>query len=118
MKSPHFECPTIFLYDRVQGGVGLSELLFEAHRDLFGAALDVVTRCSCELGCPACVGPVAEVGLQGKAVAAKLLAHFAGGAIPVERDPEEGLADEDTAGWVSQEDSYAQAPRGAATEGL
>lgn len=118
VKSPHFGCPTIFLYDRVQGGVGLSELLFEAHRDLFGAALDVVSRCSCEIGCPACVGPVAEVGPDGKAVAMKLLLHFAGGAMPVERNPEEGLADADAVGWVSQEDSYAQAPRGAATEGL
>ncbi|MEC8495396.1 MAG: Zn-binding domain-containing protein, partial [Planctomycetota bacterium] len=118
VKSPHFGRPTIFLYDRVQGGVGLSELLFQAHRDLFGAALDVVSRCSCELGCPACVGPVAEVGPQGKAVAMRLLAHLAGGAVPTERDPEEGLADDDAGGWDSNEDSYAQAPRGAATEGL
>ncbi|MDB4538581.1 DEAD/DEAH box helicase, partial [bacterium] len=44
VKSPHFGRPTLFLYDKVQGGVGLGELLFNAHRDLLGAALDVVTR--------------------------------------------------------------------------
>lgn len=118
VKSPHFGMPTIFLYDRVQGGVGLAELLFQAHRELFRAALDVVTRCSCELGCPACVGPVAEVGPQGKAVAMRLLEHLAGGAQPEGRDPESGMADEDDGGWDAAEDVHGQMPRGAATEGL
>ncbi|MEL6431597.1 MAG: DUF1998 domain-containing protein, partial [Planctomycetota bacterium] len=57
VKSPHFGRPTIFLYDRVQGGVGLAELLFAQHRAMFAAAKEVVSRCKCDVGCPACVGP-------------------------------------------------------------
>jgi DEAD/DEAH box helicase domain-containing protein len=80
VKSPHFGRPALFLYDRVQGGVGLAELLFEAHRELVRAALDVVSRCACERGCPACVGPPAEVGPLGKDCARAVLAHLAHGA--------------------------------------
>ena len=76
MRSPHFRRPTLFLYDRVQGGVGLSELLFAEHRALLAAALDVVTRCECTGGCPACVGPVAEVGTLGKETARAILEHL------------------------------------------
>ena len=113
VKSPHFGRPTLFLYDKVQGGVGLGELLFNAHRDLLGAALDVVSRCSCPAGCPACVGPTAEVGPLGKETVERLLQHLAGGATPLEADaadlevPEE----EPTA-------DFGPLPRGAATEGL
>ncbi|MCP3916637.1 MAG: DEAD/DEAH box helicase [bacterium] len=88
VRSPHFGCPTLFLYDRVQGGVGLSELLFAAHRDLFGAALDVVDRCPCASGCPACVGPVAEVGPLGKETAQRVLTHLAAGPSPEPGDVE------------------------------
>jgi ATP-dependent helicase YprA (DUF1998 family) len=46
VRSPHFLRPTLFLYDRVQGGVGLAEALFLERRALFETALDVVSRCS------------------------------------------------------------------------
>ena len=82
VRSPHFERPAIFLYDRVQGGVGLSELLFAGHREVIAAALDVVLRCECRGGCPACVGPLAEVGRLGKETAVRILAHLAGGPQP------------------------------------
>ena len=82
IRSPHFEQPALFLYDRVMGGVGLAELLFEGHRELLAAALDVVERCACTHGCPACVGPVGESGRQGKSVARGLLAHLVHGAQP------------------------------------
>ncbi|MCE9594842.1 MAG: DEAD/DEAH box helicase [Planctomycetes bacterium] len=81
VRSPHFGRPTIFLYDRVQGGVGLADVLFEIHRELFQAALDVVERCECERGCPACVGPIAEAGPLGKASARTVLGHLARGGV-------------------------------------
>jgi len=87
VRSSHFARPTLFLYDRVQGGVGLGELVFREHRALLAAALEVVARCACERGCPACVGPVAEVGPHGKAVARALLEHLAQGPAPVPADP-------------------------------
>jgi len=90
VRSPHFARPAIYLYDRVQGGVGLGELLFAEHRELLQAARGVVERCDCEAGCPACVGPVAEVGPLGKVTALRLLQHLAGGPgpMPVEQEAE------------------------------
>lgn len=78
VKSPHFNRPSLFLYDRVQGGVGLAEVLFAAHTEVLGAALNVVVNCECEQGCPACVGPVEEVGPLGKETARLVLEHFDG----------------------------------------
>lgn len=52
--------PTITVYERTPGGVGYAEQLFESMRDVLQAALDLVTECPCEQGCPACVGPVLE----------------------------------------------------------
>ncbi|HZO08932.1 MAG TPA: DEAD/DEAH box helicase, partial [Myxococcota bacterium] len=79
VRSPHFVRPAIFLYDAVRGGVGLSELLFESHRALLAAALEVVAHCACGRGCPACVGPPEEVGALGKATARTVLEHLVSG---------------------------------------
>jgi DEAD/DEAH box helicase domain-containing protein len=90
VRSPHFQRPAIFLYDTVQGGVGLSEVLFRSHRELLRAAHDVVAHCACERGCPACVGPAEEVGMLGKETALAVLTHFVqGGSFePGELEPE------------------------------
>jgi DEAD/DEAH box helicase domain-containing protein len=80
VRSPHFLRPAIHLYDTVQGGVGLSDLLFAGHRELFEAALDVVSHCPCRSGCPGCVGPPEEVGALGKECATRILEHLAHGA--------------------------------------
>lgn len=90
VRSPHFQRPTLYLYDRVQGGVGLGELVFREHRSLLAAARQVLVRCDCAQGCPACVGPLAEVGPLGKETAARLLEHLASGPGPHECEaPEE-----------------------------
>jgi DEAD/DEAH box helicase domain-containing protein len=81
VRSPHFLCPAIFLYDAVQGGVGLAELLYAGHRRLVDTALDVVMHCACRRGCPACVGPPEEVGALGKECAQRILAHLAQGRL-------------------------------------
>ncbi len=52
--------PTITVYERTSGGVGYAEQLFASMPDVLRAALDLVTACPCENGCPACVGPVLE----------------------------------------------------------
>ena len=66
IRSRHFRMPAIFLYDRVPGSVGLGSALFRGARDVIAAALEVVENCECALGCPACVGPMEEVGALGK----------------------------------------------------
>lgn len=50
--------PTLYLYDAFPGGVGLSAPLYERREDLVRLARDLVRRCDCRAGCPACVGPV------------------------------------------------------------
>ncbi len=55
--GPGFD-PTLFVYDRIPGGVGLSPRLFESREELLRRARAVIEGCSCDFGCPACVGPV------------------------------------------------------------
>ncbi|MEZ5980366.1 MAG: DEAD/DEAH box helicase [Planctomycetota bacterium] len=83
IRSKHFEAPTIYLYDRVQGGVGLSGVLFSVFEDLARAARDVVANCPCVRGCPACVGPLEEVGEAGKRTATALLDFLLGTPLEV-----------------------------------
>lgn len=63
--------PVVVLYDGVPAGIGFSQRLFELHADLIAAAHDLVAACSCEAGCPSCVGPggglLAGVQVGGKA---------------------------------------------------
>ncbi|MBV9279287.1 MAG: DEAD/DEAH box helicase, partial [Chloroflexi bacterium] len=66
VKAPFTGRPTIFVYDRVPGGVGFSARLFKIHHRLLLSALDLVARCGCERGCPSCIGPLDEAGLNPK----------------------------------------------------
>jgi DEAD/DEAH box helicase domain-containing protein len=61
------------LYDRVPSGVGLAERIFDVHREILAAALQLVQRCTCRSGCPCCVGPQASLGARSKSVAATIL---------------------------------------------
>jgi len=54
--GPGFD-PTIFLYDSIPGGVGLAPRLFEEREALLRNAAALVRECSCDDGCPACIGP-------------------------------------------------------------
>lgn len=56
VKSPHTGAATVFMYDKVPGGIGFSEKLYDAHHLLLRAALDHVKACGCDDGCPSCVG--------------------------------------------------------------
>ncbi|WNR42267.1 DEAD/DEAH box helicase [Paenibacillus roseipurpureus] len=80
VKAVHNKLPTVFFYDRYPGGVGLSDRLYEVHGQLMDQARSLITSCGCISGCPACVGPIEEVGLLGKQLALELLAQLNGGA--------------------------------------
>jgi DEAD/DEAH box helicase domain-containing protein len=58
--------PTVVLFDNIPGGLGLSENLYELHRDLLMQGYETIAHCECEDGCPSCVGPVGEEGSGGK----------------------------------------------------
>ncbi|MGD0247820.1 MAG: DEAD/DEAH box helicase [Candidatus Limnocylindrales bacterium] len=73
VRSPHNQSPTVYLYEAVPGGVGLSERLFERHDELVAGAADLIGGCGCESGCPACTGPRLEPDVDAKALALRLL---------------------------------------------
>ncbi len=66
--------PTVYLYDNFPGGVGLSEPLWQRQSELVMRAGELVQRCDCKAGCPACVGPVLAAQEQGEGATPKTLA--------------------------------------------
>ena len=76
VQAPFTGRPTLYLYDAVPGGVGLTERLFTLTDDLIRACREAVDGCACADGCPACVGPAIEVGHRGKATVSELLASL------------------------------------------
>jgi DEAD/DEAH box helicase domain-containing protein len=68
--------PDLFVYDAYPGGIGLSAPLFKLTPKLLHGAAEVLQSCPCESGCPACVGPIGEVGERGKEAALRLLAEL------------------------------------------
>jgi DEAD/DEAH box helicase domain-containing protein len=65
VRSPHHEAPTVYLYEAMPGGVGLSERLFARHDELVAGAAELLR---------ACTGPRLEPEVDGKALALRLLA--------------------------------------------
>ena len=51
--------PTIYLYDSVPGGIGLSDKVYEMRYQLFSRARELLEACPCRDGCPSCVGATA-----------------------------------------------------------
>ncbi|HML47139.1 MAG TPA: DUF1998 domain-containing protein, partial [Clostridia bacterium] len=73
VRDPFTRLPTLYLYDTCPGGVGLSEKLYGLMDTLLRHSQDAIRACPCEKGCPSCVGPMAEVGSDGKAAALAIL---------------------------------------------
>jgi len=80
IRSPHHEAPTIYLYEAVPGGIGLSERLWQRHVELLAGAAELIAACPCDAGCPACTGPRLEPEVDAKALALRLL-HDLGAAV-------------------------------------
>ncbi len=74
VQAPFTGRPTLYVYDAVPGGVGLTERLYTLTDELVRACREAVDSCPCTDGCPACVGPAIEVGSRGKATVSDLLA--------------------------------------------
>ena len=68
--------PNLYLYDNYPGGIGQSAPLFKLTRRLLEGAAGLVKSCTCEAGCPSCVGPIGEVGERGKETAGRILAEL------------------------------------------
>jgi DEAD/DEAH box helicase domain-containing protein len=74
VQSPFDGRPTIYLYDRAPGGIGLARRAFGMDRQILRSAMELVSGCACGGGCPSCVGPALEADSTAKAAARALLA--------------------------------------------
>jgi len=53
----HTECPTMFIYDGIDGGLGFSRAIYDKYTDLAHRSKELIEGCTCEgtRGCPSCV---------------------------------------------------------------
>lgn len=65
--------PALVVFESVPGGIGLTAELAARHGELLTAALELISSCGCDDGCPSCVGPAGEPGHAGKDEAQALL---------------------------------------------
>ncbi|KAB7672969.1 DEAD/DEAH box helicase [Bacillus sp. B1-b2] len=56
VKAEHNEKATIFFYDQYPGGIGLSKKIYEEMPVVLREAKKMINHCSCEHGCPSCIG--------------------------------------------------------------
>jgi len=52
---PDTGCPTIFIYDGFEGGIGISETLYSKINQLLIKTLNLIKSCECVDGCPSCI---------------------------------------------------------------
>ncbi|MBL8716519.1 MAG: DEAD/DEAH box helicase [Myxococcales bacterium] len=69
--------PTLHLYDAYPGGIGLSPRVHSMFAALLARARGLVSGCTCEGGCPGCVGPSVDPGSRRKNHALMLFDHLA-----------------------------------------
>ncbi len=75
-----FYDPTLFVYETIPSGIGLSGRIFEHRAELIARALHLVRTCPCDDGCPACVNP-SEQGPR-KETAVRVLSYLSKVAAP------------------------------------
>ncbi len=64
VKDSFTERPTIYVYDNIPGGIGLSDRVYEMEAELLGHAREMLAACPCRDGCPSCVGATAGKGAK------------------------------------------------------
>ncbi len=60
VKDTFSDKPTLYLYDHIPGGIGLSDRVYEMNTLFFEEALRMLNSCPCTDGCPACTGAGGE----------------------------------------------------------
>ena len=84
--------PDLFLFDSYPGGIGQSQPLFKLTSKLLAGAMEVLRSCTCDAGCPACVGPIGEVGERGKETAVRILNELVSNVPATEQVLKRGVA--------------------------
>lgn len=78
VRAPFDQRPTIYVWDRYPGGIGLARRLFVVSAKVFEASLRIVSECRCKSGCPACIGPQLDADGAAKATTRRLLLEITG----------------------------------------
>ncbi len=65
--------PNLYLFDAYPGGIGFSEPLFRTHALLVQKTRELIAACTCEQGCPSCVGPTGDLAPRAKEAAIAIL---------------------------------------------
>lgn len=65
--------PTIFIYENYPGGVGFAYELFSIHPEPLIKAREEIQFCSCNTGCPSCIGPLFINNVNVKEISLKML---------------------------------------------
>ncbi len=81
IKSPFTGAPTLYLYDRYPGGVGLAERLYDIYDQVLEAAATLVEQCECTEGCPSCVGPPIAPGAGARRATLEVLRRLVPAAV-------------------------------------
>jgi DEAD/DEAH box helicase domain-containing protein len=74
-EREYFE-PNLYIYDAYPGGIGLSEPLYDLADVLIARTRALIEACSCEKGCPSCVGPADQSTEHAKQVALTILSRI------------------------------------------
>lgn len=77
IRDPHFDCPALYIYDSAPGGSGLAEALALKLRSVLAAGAERTRDCSCEAGCPSCIG-LDSTGTGVKKAAVELMIALSG----------------------------------------
>jgi DEAD/DEAH box helicase domain-containing protein len=72
-NAKEFFEPNLYLYDAYPGGIGFSEPLFRTHELLMQKTRELISACTCEQGCPSCVGPAGDLAPRAKEAALAIL---------------------------------------------
>ncbi len=70
--------PNLYLYDAYPGGIGFSEPLFRVHELLLRKTRELIAACTCDQGCPSCVGPAGDLAPRAKESALAILDRLCG----------------------------------------
>ena len=61
VESTNLNVPTLFVFDKYEGGIGFAEKAFELIEEIMQSVLRIVQECPCKTGCPSCVGSAITV---------------------------------------------------------
>ncbi len=79
LRAPFDQLPSIYVWDRYPGGIGIARRLYTVENEVLKACLQMADECQCKWGCPACIGAQLEGDNLRKKSTVWLLKQLIGG---------------------------------------